>query len=194
MSPTDPLCEEGLIEFPYGSVWLVGHSDAGRLSPLALQALGTADAVIYDPGISCDFLELVQPHGYREAALPSVAIKRTLSLAQDGWRIVRLVEGNPCERQDAIECAAILSDYGVPFRVISTTDEPFIGGAPINLLMVCKPHLARRADLQTAKTETTMFVVSVVDQRSDGRFGDGSASSAQRRQAPLGFSMSGLAG
>src|ERR1700731_4345385 len=26
MSPTDPLREEGLIEFPYGSVWLVGHS------------------------------------------------------------------------------------------------------------------------------------------------------------------------
>jgi Tetrapyrrole (Corrin/Porphyrin) Methylases len=194
MSPTDPLREEGLVEFPYGSVWLVGGCDPGQLSQLALHALGTADAVIHDPGVSREILELVQPPRYREAALPPVAIERTISLAKDGWRVVRLVEGNPFERHDAIECAANLSENSIPFRVISTTDEPFIGGAPIAVLTVCKARSARRTDPQTSKTETTILVVSIVSQRSEGRLGNGSALSAQRRQAPLGFSMSGLAG
>jgi len=194
MSPTDPLRDEGLVEFPYGSVWLVGGCDPGQLSPLALHALGTADAVIHDPGVSPDILELVQPPCYREAALPAVANERALSLARDGWRIVRLIEGNPLERHDAIECAAQFAEHGNPFRIIPVTGEPFIDGAPTALLIVCRSRLARRTDPPSSEPKTGIIVVSIGGQGSEEQLSDGSGLGTHRHQEPLRFSMSGLAG
>src|ERR1700730_13914659 len=168
MPPTDLSGEEELLEFSYGSVWLLGACDPGQLSPPALHALGTADAVIHDPGVSRDILELVQPPCYLEAALPAEAIERAVKLARDGWRIVRLVEGNPLERYHAIECAAKLADHGIPFRIIPITGEPFV---PIVLIMVCKPRLGWLTDPQTFDTETGMVFVSIIVEQPDASLG-----------------------
>jgi siroheme synthase len=157
-------------------VWLVGACYPGQLSPLALHALGSADAVIHDPGVSPGILELVQPPRYRELAAPDEATERAIKLARDGWRIVRLVEGDPLELHHAIECAGKLFDHRIPFRIIPVSSEPLIGEAPVTLLMVCKPRLIRRG------------------KQSEARFDNCWTMNFQRRQAPLGFSMSGLAG
>src|SRR5580704_2767901 len=194
MLPTDPPGEKELPEFAYGSVWLMGAGDRGQFSPLALHALRTADAVIHDPGVSPDILELVQPPCYREAALPAVANERALSLARDGWRIVRLIEGNPLERHDAIECAAQFAEHGNPFRIIPVTGEPFIDGARTALLIVCRPRLARRTDPPSSEPKTGMIVVSIGGQGSEERLSDVSGLGTHRHQEPLRFSMSGLAG
>jgi hypothetical protein len=83
-------------EFGYGTVWLVGAGDGDphRLPPLALHALATADAVIHDPAIPQPILDLVQPPRYREAVTPGQGTERSIKLAEDGWRVVRLVSGN----------------------------------------------------------------------------------------------------
>jgi uroporphyrin-III C-methyltransferase len=195
MLPSDPSLEMGLPEFPSGSVWLVGAGAGNprQFSALALHALGTADAVIHDPGVAREILELVRPPCYREAALPTEAIQRSVKLAQDGWRIVRLVEGNPLERRDTNECAANFAKHDIPFHIIPT-GEPFIGQAPIGLLLVCNPRLARRTNPQFSEAEAGMVVVSIISPGSEERLRDGSTRSAQRWQAPLGFSMTGLAG
>jgi uroporphyrin-III C-methyltransferase len=113
------------------SVWLIGACDPNQLSSIALHALRTADAVIHDPDVSVEILYLVRPSRYREAALPTEAIQRTVKLARDGWRVVRVVERDPLARNHAIECAAKFSDYGIPFRFISIASEPSISGVPI---------------------------------------------------------------
>ena len=83
----------------YGSIWLVGADDGDprHLSPLAVHALGTADAVIHDPGISEEILGLVKPPRSREPAAPHQAIERSIKLGvwsrdemvrvdfEDGW-------------------------------------------------------------------------------------------------------------
>jgi len=63
MLPADWPSELRLPELPYGSVWIIGAGAGDRrdLSPLAIRALGSADAVIHDPGISDLVLYLVQP-------------------------------------------------------------------------------------------------------------------------------------
>jgi hypothetical protein len=194
MLARDPLGEKKFPEFAYGSVWLMGAEDQGELSPLALHALGTADAVIHDPAVSPDILELVQPPRYREAALPAVANERALSLTQDGWRIVRLIEGNPLEQHDAIECAARCAEHGIPLRIIPLTGEPFIDGARTALLIMCGPRVARRTDPPSSEASTGMIVVSIVRQGSEERLSDDPGLGPHRRQEPLRFSMSGLAG
>src|SRR6516165_2579140 len=100
MKSADPSSESGLPEFANGTVWLVSAGDGDRhhLSPLAAHALGTADAVIADPSVAQEILDLVKPPRYREAAVADRAIKRSIKLAQDGWRVVRLVEGDAIER------------------------------------------------------------------------------------------------
>jgi Tetrapyrrole (Corrin/Porphyrin) Methylases len=124
MLSTDEPLEFGLPELPYGAVWLIGaySGDPRHLSPLAAHALGTADAVIHDPRISEAILGLVKPASYREAAAPLGAIERVIKLAQDGWRVVHLVEGNAVER--AIECAIGFAEHPTPFRVVPNPGEP----------------------------------------------------------------------
>ena len=63
-------------EFPYGSVWLAGARDGNprHLSPLAVHALRSADAVIHDLAIPRKLSDLVKPSHYREAGSPYWAI------------------------------------------------------------------------------------------------------------------------
>jgi siroheme synthase len=171
-----------LPEFPYGSVWLVaaGDGDPLHLSPLAVHALGTADAVIHDLVVPRVLLDLVKPSHYREAGSPDWAIGRAIHLAQDGWRVVHLVEGSTMER--AIECAARCAEQEIPFRIVPAAGEAMGCDAPLGLLLV-------RQSASVGGTDPRLSLVLVVAP-SQGE----AASNGKRRLPPLGFSMSGLAG
>ena len=170
-----------LPEFPYGSVWLVGAGDGDpHLSPLAVHALGTADAVIHDLAVLRELLDLVKPSNYREAGSPYRAIERAIHLAQDGWRVVRLIEGSTMER--AIELAARCAEQEIPFRIVPAAGEAVARGAPLGLLLVRKSASLGHADPRSS------LVLLVATPQSEA------APSAKRRLPPLRFSMSGLAG
>jgi hypothetical protein len=171
-----------LPEFLYGSVWLVGAGagDPRHISPLAVHALGTADAVIHDLAAPRELLDLVKPSHYREAGAPPCAIGRVIHLAQHGWRVVHLVEGNTIER--ALECAARCAEHEIPFRVVPGEGEAVGHEAPLGLLVVRK-----WAPLGGADPRSSVVLVGATPQRE-------AASSATRSLPLLGFSMSGLAG
>ena len=138
MLSTDQSVGLRLPELPYGSVWLVGAADGDprHLSPLAVHALSTADAVIHDPGISKAVLDLVRPPQYREAAAAFLATERVIKLAEDGWRIVQLVKGNAMER--AVESAIRCAERNILFRIVPNSGDPVGMEAPLGLLMVRK--------------------------------------------------------
>jgi uroporphyrin-III C-methyltransferase len=179
MLSADRSLELGLPELPYGSVWIIGAGAGDRrdLSPLAIRALGSADAVIHDPGISDVVLDLVQPPRYREAAAPHRAIERAIKLAQDGWRVVQLVDGNTLER--AVESAIRCAECDVPSRILPNVREPSAGEAPLGFLLVRKLVLHGSAEPQT-----TVVLFTAAARREI----------VQDWQAPLGFSMCGVAG
>jgi uroporphyrin-III C-methyltransferase len=174
--------ELGPPELSFGSVWLVGAADGDprHLSPLAVHALCTADAVIHDPGIDQEILDLVQPPRYREVASPEQAIKRVIKLVEDGWRVVHLVNGSRMDRaiEDAMRCA----ERGIPFRIVPSAGDGVGNEAPLGLLLV-------RKTLSVGGTDSRpTFVVLIATPQSDP------AAGVVQRQRPLDFSMSGLAG
>jgi uroporphyrin-III C-methyltransferase len=171
-----------LPEFPYGSMWLVGAGDGDprHLSPLAMRALGTADAVIHDPAVPRRLLDLVKPSHYREAGSLYRAIGRAIQLAEDGWRVVHLVEGNTMER--AIECAIRCAEHEIPFRILPSVGEAIGREVPLGLLLVCKSVSFTGADPRSS----LVVVVATPDEEAEPR--------AKQKLPPLGFSMSGLAG
>jgi hypothetical protein len=181
MLPKDASLELGLPELLYGSVWLIGAGDDQRhRSPLAAHALSTADAVIHDPGLSEKILDPVKPHRYTEAAASRRAIERAIKLAQDGWRVVHLIEGNTMER--AVESAIRYAKRNIPFCTVPNADEPIEDEAPLGLLLVRKPVWYGHADSRS------LLVLLVATSRAEA------APGIEQRQPPLGFSMSGLAG
>jgi uroporphyrin-III C-methyltransferase len=182
MLSTDRSLESQLPELPYGSVWLIGGggSDRQHLSPLAVRALSTADAVIHDPGIPQEILDMVKPPRYREAAAPRRAIERSIKLAEDGWRVVQLVNGDTMER--VVESAMRCAERKVPFRIVPNAGELIGGEAPLGLLMVRQPISVGGADPQAT------LILLVAAPHSD------TAAGMAPRQRPLDFSMSGLAG
>jgi uroporphyrin-III C-methyltransferase len=114
-----------------GSIWLVGAGpgDPGLLSWLAVHALRTADAVVYDPAIEPEILATIGDDCFRQAAGPDRggAIRRCIKLARDGWRVVRLVAGDPFERRDAVAEANAIAEAGLPFRVVPAVSPPIAG-------------------------------------------------------------------
>jgi siroheme synthase len=171
-----------LPEFPYGSVWLVGAGDGHpqHLSPLAVHALGTADAVIHDPAVSRELLGLVKPPRYREACASCRAIGRAINLAQDGWRVVHLVKDATMER--VTECAARCAEREIAFRVVPGAGEVLYREAPLGLLLVRKSAALSGAD---ARSSLVLVVATPQTEAAPG---------AKHRLPPLEFSMSGLAG
>jgi hypothetical protein len=182
MSTKNPPPEMVLPNLVYGLVWLISASDGDprHLSPLALRALGTADAVIHDPGISQAILDFVKPPRYRESAAPRRAIERSIKLAQDDWRVVHFVEGNTMER--AVESAFRCAECDIPFRIVPNAGEPLGDQAPLGLFLVRKLIAVGGADPRP------MLVLLIATPQSEA------ATGAERCQPPLGFSMSGLAG
>jgi len=171
MSNEDLPFEKELPELAYGSVWLVsaGDGDPTHLSPLAVRALGTADAVIHDPAVPPRILDLVKPPRYREAASPSAAIKRSTKLALDGWRLAYLVAGDAMVR--AVEYATNFAEHNIPFRIAPTGKEPLTGGMPVGLLLV-------RKAVPVGSTKTGTLVVLISPPLSE------TTSNGERRQAP----------
>ena len=181
MLSTDQSLELRLPELLYGSVWLVGAPDGDprQLSPLAVHALRSADAVIHDPSISKAVLDLVAPPQYREAAAPLPAIERVIKLAEDGWRVVKLVNGEVIER--AVETAIRCVERDIPFRIVPNADGPVANEAPLGLVLV-------RKALSVGVNPRPTLVLLIATPRSDA-----AADNAPRRR-PMGLSMSGLAG
>ena len=121
----------------------------------------------------------MQPPRYREAAAPGQAIERSIKLAQDGWRVVQLVAGNAMER--AVECAIRCAERNLPFRIAPGAGEPLNRRAPIGLMLVRQP-------LPVGRRGTGPVIVLITHPPFEV------GSDAEPRQAPLSFSMSGLAG
>ena len=165
-------------ELAFGSVWLVttAGGDLRKLPPMSVHALETADAVIHSPEIPREILDLVKPPRYCELATPARAIARSVKLAGDGWRVVHLVDGDAAP---ANECATRLAEQGIPFRIASSIGEP--AGDAIGLLLV-------RQSLSVGGSETGTTVMLVAAAQSQ------TPTDCERRQPPLSFSMSGLAG
>jgi hypothetical protein len=171
----------GLPELPYGSVWLVGAvNDPRHLSPLAVHALGSADTVIHDLGIAHEILDLVQPPRYREVAPPKRSIERAIKLAEDGWRVVQLVDGEVTER--AVQSATRTAERNIPFRVVPNAGEAVGNEAPLALLLAGKTLSLGGADARP--TLVFLFATPQLD----------AADGIVPRQRPLDFFMSGLAG
>jgi uroporphyrin-III C-methyltransferase len=177
MFSTDQPLESQLPELAYGSVWFIeaGGGDRRHLSPLAVHALSTADAIIHDPGIGQEILDLVKPPRYREVASAGRAITRVITLAEDGWRVVQLVKGDTMER--AVEVATRCAERNISFRIV-----PSAGEAPLGLLVVHKTLSGNGPDPRPT------LVLLITTPRSDA------ATENTPRRRPLDFSMSGLAG
>lgn len=182
MMSTDQSLELRLPELLYGSVWLVGAAggDPRHLSPLAVHALRSADAVIHDPGISKTVLDLVRPPHYREAAVLLQATERAIKLAENGWRVAQLVNGEVMQR--AVESAIRCAERNIPFRIVPNAGDPVANEAPLGLVLVRKALSVGGADPRPT------FVLLIATPKSDA------AAENVRRQRPLGFSMSGPAG
>ena len=182
MFSTDQSLEFGLPELSYGSVWLVDAAvgDPRHLSQLAVYALSTADAVIHDPGIAQEILDLVQPPRYREVASPEQAIKRVIKLVEDGWRVVQLVKGSAVER--AVEGAVRCAGQNIPFRIVPNAGDPAANEAPFGLLLVRKTLSAGGA---YSRPTLVLLIATPYSDAAEG---------IVPRQRPLDSSMSGLAG
>ena len=140
--PRDASLDSGMSGFPYGSVCLIEADDGNQrdLTPTALSALASADAVIHDTGICKAIIDLVKPPQYLEAAGPEWAIKRSIKLARDHWRVVHLVAGNAAG--GAVECATRYAEQCIPFSIMSNTYSPLDDDGPLVLLLVHKVVLA----------------------------------------------------
>ena len=112
-----------------GWVWLAGAGpgDPGLLTLLAAQALGEADAVVYDALVDERILALARPgaalefagkRGGKPSAKQRDISARLIELARAGKRVLRLKGGDPFVFGRGAEEALALVDAGVPFRVV----------------------------------------------------------------------------
>jgi precorrin-4 methylase len=128
--------------FAPGEVWLVGagSEDPGLLSPAAAQALGAADAVVFDSWIDPALLELAPAGCYLEARDRRTgdggAIRRCIELAQQGWRVVRLMDGDPLAPGAGAGEALVLAEAEVAFRRQLDRPQP---GRPAKATSVAAP-------------------------------------------------------
>ena len=118
-----------LPDFEPGSVWLVGAGpgDPGLLSLAGLQALQTADIIVYDALVGDEILKLANPDAAQEYAgkrggKPSPKqtdiTQRLVELAQDGNRVLRLKGGDPFVFGRGAEECFRLVEAGIPFRIV----------------------------------------------------------------------------
>jgi uroporphyrin-III C-methyltransferase len=110
---------DALPELEPGSVWLVGAGpgDPGLLSWLAVHALRSADAVLHDRGVAEPVLRLAGAAAL-EGVEPGAGLDRAIALARDGWRVVRLVEGDPLSGSDGAVAALALAEAEIGFRLV----------------------------------------------------------------------------
>jgi uroporphyrin-III C-methyltransferase len=126
-------------ELAPGSVWLVGAGpgDPGLVSLLAVTAFRVADAVIHDAAVTPEILALIPAGKLVQRVGPSGfegAVERCVALARDGWRVVRLVEGDPLATNFGAAAASAISEAGVACRVV-----PGIAAAKYDTMMRVSP-------------------------------------------------------
>ncbi len=118
-----------LPELKPRSVWLVGAGpgDPGLLSVLALHALQTADAIVYDALVDPRILALARgaaaledagKRGGRPSPRQPDISARLIALAREGHRVLRLKGGDPCVFGRGGEEALALAEAGIPFRIV----------------------------------------------------------------------------
>lgn len=116
-------------EFEPGTVWLTGAGpgDPGLLTLHALHALQHADIIVYDALVSEDVLafardgvtlEYAGKRGGRPSAKQADISLRLVELAREGKRVLRLKGGDPFVFGRGGEEALVLTEAGIPFRVI----------------------------------------------------------------------------
>lgn len=116
-------------EFEPGTVWLAGAGpgDPGLLTLHALHGLQHADIIVYDALVSEDVLafardtavrEYAGKRGGRPSAKQSDISLRLVELAREGKRVLRLKGGDPFVFGRGAEEALVLTQAGIPFRVI----------------------------------------------------------------------------
>ncbi|QDV32962.1 uroporphyrinogen-III C-methyltransferase [Tautonia plasticadhaerens] len=114
---------------PVGLVTLVGAGpgDPGLLTRAGAEALGRADAVVYDQLVQSRLLDLARPGADRifagksrgKCPVPQGEINALLvRLAREGKAVVRLKGGDPYVFGRGAEEAEYLHDAGVPFRIV----------------------------------------------------------------------------
>lgn len=112
-----------------GWVWLVGAGpgDPGLLTLHGLNALRSADVVVYDALVDRRVLDLAGPEAERifagkRGGKPSPKqhdiSQRLIALARDGRRVLRLKGGDPFVFGRGGEEALALVEAGIPFRVV----------------------------------------------------------------------------
>lgn len=116
-------------EFEPGTVWLAGAGpgDPGLLTLHALHGLKYADVIVYDALVSEDVLtfaregaelEYAGKRGGRPSARQTDISLRLVELARQGKRVLRLKGGDPFVFGRGGEEALVLTESGIPFRVI----------------------------------------------------------------------------
>ncbi|MGQ0676587.1 MAG: uroporphyrinogen-III C-methyltransferase [Rhodospirillales bacterium] len=126
MAETDDFAPPAFLP---GHVWLVGAGpgDPGLLTLLALHALKTCDAVVYDALVDGRVLKLARPGAERVYAgkrggkpspsQPDIS-DRLVRLAREGKRVLRLKGGDPFVFGRGGEEALALVAADVPFRIV----------------------------------------------------------------------------
>jgi uroporphyrin-III C-methyltransferase len=115
--------------FAPGTVWLVGAGpgDPGLLTIHALNALATADVIVYDALVGPDILsfaredavlEFAGKRGGKPSAIQRDICERLIQLAREGYRVLRLKGGDPFIFGRGGEEALALAEAGVSFRII----------------------------------------------------------------------------
>jgi uroporphyrin-III C-methyltransferase len=115
--------------FEPGSVWLTGAGpgDPGLLTLHALHGLKQADIIVYDALVSEEVLafardgvelEYAGKRGGRPSARQQDISLRLVELARQGKRVLRLKGGDPFVFGRGGEEALVLTEAGIPFRVI----------------------------------------------------------------------------
>jgi len=165
-----------------GWVWLAGAGpgDPGLLTLLAAQALGEADAVVYDALVDERILALARPgaalefagkRGGKPSAKQRDISARLIELARAGKRVLRLKGGDPFVFGRGAEEALALVDAGVPFRVVPGITAG-VGGLAY-------------AGIPATWRETNSVVSFITGHNSDGVVPDGLDWPAIARGSPV---------
>ena len=126
------------IEFPKGTVWLVGSGpgDPGLLTLHAYDAIKNADVVVYDALVSKEVLELCDKQvkkiysgkrGGKPSPQQEDISKKLIELAMAGNRVARLKGGDPFMFGRGAEEALSLIRRGIPVRIIPGISAGFGG-------------------------------------------------------------------
>jgi len=151
-----------------GEVWLVGAGpgDPGLLSLRAAAALEAADAVIFDVWIDPAVIALVPAACHREAhgargRAGEAAVRRCIDLARQGWRVVRLMHGDPMLSGDGAGEARALAEAGlrvhvvpgIPARLAGLSGEALPLTRGDRAAAVCFVDLEREEDPQAPRAD-----------------------------------------